>query len=101
MNNPDLQVVYDQLKDRYDLSLTNAFSLNAGFRVDCQVLFGQSSQNKFYLYCDGTPAVFDIENHEGTAADHWHPSNTREAIQNVIDFMEGTCEFDWYPVEGR
>lgn len=99
MDNVDLTLVCQQLKDRYNLELTNAFSLNAGFRKNFQVLFGQSSQNKFYLYDDGNIAIFDIENQEGTLADHWHPSNTQEAMQMVIDFMEDTCEFDWCSIE--
>lgn len=99
MDNLDLMQIYQQLKNRYNLELTNAFSLNAGFRKDFQVLFGQSSQNKFYLYHDGAIAIFDIENLQGTFADHWHPDNTQQAIQMVIDFMEDTCEFDWLPIE--
>ena len=79
--------------------LTNAFSLNADFRKDFQVLFGQSLENKFYLYHDGVGAIFDIENLHGTLADHWHPNSTDEAIQMVIDFMEDLCEFDWCPIE--
>ena len=99
MDNIDLFLIYRQLKDRYNLKLTNAFSLNAEFREDFQVLFGQSAKNKFYLYHDGVIAIFDIENQAGTLADHWHPDNTQEAMQMVVDFMEDTCEFDWWPIE--
>lgn len=99
MGDLDLESIYDQLKDKYDLVLTNAFSLNAGFLVDHQVLFGKSDVAKFYLYYDNIMAIFDIENNEGTSGDHWHPDNTSEALQNVIDFMEGNCKFDWYPME--
>ena len=99
MDNIDLFLIYQQLKDRYNLKLTNAFSLDAGFLVDCQVLFGQSAHNKFYLYHDGVMAILDIENKEGTMADHWHPDNTQEALQMVVEFMEETCEFDWWPIE--
>ena len=99
MDHLDLDLIYRQLKDRYPLVLTNAFSLNAGFRKDFQVLFGQSSQNRFYLYFDGVISIFDIENQAGTLADHWHPDDTQEAMQMVIEFMEDTCEFDWWPIE--
>ena len=99
MNNLDLSCIYQNLKDKYSLVLTNAFSLDAGFLVDCQVLFGQSSHTKFYLYHDGEMAILDIENKEGTLADHWHPDDTQEALQMVVDFMEETCEFDWLPIE--
>lgn len=99
MNALDLKFIYEQLKDRYDLIVTNGFAINAGFTVDCQVLFGQSDAAKFWLYHDGELAVFETENLEGTAADHWHPEDTQEALQNVIAFMEGTCEFDWFPIE--
>ena len=98
MDNLDLNLIYQQLKDKYDLALTNAFSLNAGFRKDFQVLFGQTSQNKFFLYHDGEVAIFDIENQAGTLADHWHPDDTQEALEMIIDFMEDTCEFDWWPI---
>lgn len=94
----DLNLLYHQLKDKYALVLTNALSLNAGFRTDCQVLFGKSSQNIFYLYNDGNLAIFEIENQEGTLCDHWHPSDIQEATQMIIDFMEDTCEFDWWPI---
>lgn len=99
MDSLDLAQVYLQLKDKYPLELTNAFSLDAGFHEDFQVLFGQSSQNIFYLYHDGVIAIFDIENRAGTHADHWHPDDTQEAMQMVVDFMEDTCEFDWCPIE--
>lgn len=99
MDGLDLSLIYQQLKGKYHLELTNAFSLNAGFLKDFQVLFGQSSHNKFYLYDDGMIAIFDIENLAGTLADHWHPDNTQEAMQMVVDFMEETCEFDWLPIE--
>ena len=99
MDNIDLILIYQQLKDRYNLKLTNAFSLNAGFREDFQVLFGQSAKNKFYLYHDDVIAIFDIENQAGTLADHWHPDNAQEAMQMVVDFMEDTCEFDWWPIQ--
>ena len=99
MDSLDLPLIYQHFKDKYNLELTNALSLNAGFRKDFQVLFGQSPQNRFYLYHDGVIAIFDIENHAGTLADHWHPDNTQEAMQMVVDFMEDTCEFDWWPIQ--
>ena len=99
MNELNLDFIYTVLKDKYALILTNAFSLNAGFLIDCKVLYGQSSSAKFYLYHDGAMAIFDIENNEGTLADHWHPENTAEAMQNVVDFMEENCEFDGCSME--
>lgn len=85
----DLKAVYEQLKDRYELTLTNALSLNAGFDWDMQVLTGESSLGRFYLCDNGANLVFDYDTDEGISGAHWHPESIEDAIKYVIHFMEG------------
>ena len=94
MENNILEILYAQLKDKYDLLLTNTFSLNAGFKVDFQVLYGESRIGKFYLFSEyfvdgdyGFNFSVDFPNGEGT---HWHPRTKEQALEDVIAFMEGT-----------
>ena len=34
MENNDLEFIYEQLKDKYDLMLTNTFALDDGYTID-------------------------------------------------------------------
>ena len=52
MDSNILQTLYDHLIDKYNLLLTNTFSLNAGFKSDFQVLYGESKLGKFYLFSE-------------------------------------------------
>ena len=97
MENNILEILYEQLKGKYDLLLTNTFSLNAGFDVDFHVICGKSKLGKFYLFpdyfvdgdCWFTFSV-DLPNGEYT---HWHPNSVEQAMKDVVAFMEGNA--DW------
>lgn len=52
MENHDLELIYNQLKDKYDLVLTNTFALNDGYEIDVPVLCGTSVLGSFQLYVD-------------------------------------------------
>ena len=101
----DLKVIYEQLKDKYDLVLTTTFALDAGYTIDIPVLCGSSALGRFELYkedgdCD--EFVFSVEfatpkkrkwhlsSEQGT---HWHPQSLEEAIADVVAFMEGTHKY--------
>ena len=58
---------------------------------DFQVLCGESSVGKFFLYDNGLYIVFDVDKNDGTYM-HWHPSDTEEAIKDVLLFMDGKCK---------
>lgn len=104
MDNNDLEFIYEQLKDKYDLLLTNTFSLNAGYTIDVPVLCGKSVLGRFELYkedddCD--EFVFTVEfaipkklrwflpEEKYT---HCHPQTQEQALEDVIAFMEGTLK---------
>ena len=111
MKKHDLDIIYEQLKDRFDLTLTNTFALNDGYTIDVKVLCGTSSLGTFHLYkeCeydDWDEFVFSVtfpkprlrllyplvaEKHT-----HWHPQTIEEATNDVIAFMDGTHKFVAY-----
>lgn len=85
--------LYAQLKDAYDLVLTNTFSLENGaedYGEDFAILLGESSAGKFQLYDEGI-IVFDVDKPDGTYT-HWHPLDMEEAIEDIQAFMEGHCK---------
>lgn len=86
---PDLEYIYSQLKDKYNLALTTGLALDAGFAEDLQVLTGKSSIGRFYLYHNGMDLILDYDTEEGISGNHWHPADTAEALGYVVAFMEG------------
>ena len=84
MENNDLEFIYNQLKDQYDLVLTNAFALDTGFNADINVLSGKSLFGTFYLYKATDPEfIFEVNLSDGTYT-HWHPDSKEEALQDVF-----------------
>lgn len=93
----DVKAVYEQLKDRYDLTLTNAFSLDEGYEEDCPVLVGKAHGLVLELYEDGGMFVLDVMNAEQTAGTHWHPNDVAAAAAYVVEFMEGKRDYPLIP----
>ena len=84
----DLKPIYEQLKDRYDLTLTTGLAVDAGFGWDLPVLTGKSGKDTFYLYDNGANIILDYDTEKGLSDNHWHPADKEEAVQLVIEFME-------------
>ena len=104
MANNDVELIWEQLKDQYTLSLTNTFSLNMGFNVDLKVLCGESVLGRFYLYKedDFDELVFTVEFAKprkprwylpAEKYTHWHPHSREQAQKDVIAFMDGSHKF--------
>ena len=92
----DVSAVYECLKDRYPLVLTNTFSLENGkedYDDDLPVLCGKCKIGSFVLYDDGLYPYFEVDMADGTFIHHWHPNDVEEAVEDVIKFMEGTHEY--------
>lgn len=85
----DLKPIYEQLKDRYDLTLTTGLAVDAGFGWDLPVLTGRSGKDTFYLYDNGANIILDYNTERGISHQHWHPVGEEEAIRLVAEFMEG------------
>ena len=89
-----IKPAYEQLKDQYDLVLTNTFALENGyedFREDFEILCGASSAGSFQIYHSGCLFVFDVDKADGTYT-HWHPSDIDEIVEDIREFMQGNCK---------
>ena len=56
----DLKAIYEKLKDRNALVLTNTAALDEGFTVDCPVLVGRAHGQIMELYLDCEMFVMDV-----------------------------------------
>ena len=89
----DVKAVYEQLKDRYDLTLTNTLAVDDGFEMDCAILVGKAHGRILWLYEYGGDFVLDVLNPEMTAGTHWHPDDVEAAVADVADFMENKPKY--------
>ena len=93
----DVLAVYEQLKDRYDLVLTNTFALDEGFTVDCPIILGKAHGQIIELYKDGSYFILDVMDEEQTKGTHWHPNDVGGAVGYIVEFMEGKADYEMYP----
>lgn len=93
----DLLAVYDQLKDRYEMILTNTFSLDEGFTIDCPILVAQAHGRILELYACAGDFVLDVMDAEKTKGTHWHPNDVADAVNDIVEFMEGKSDYQLYP----
>ena len=104
----DIELIYEKVKDKYKLLLTNSFALDEGFTWDVPVIYGEAEQGRFWLYADedvpdphGIEFVFSVEYEKRTrfrkrlikCHTHWHPQTIEQAITDVKDFMDGKIHF--------
>ena len=93
----DLRAVYEQLKDRYELVWTNTGALNEGFTVDCPIIVGKAHGQILELYeCYGE-FVMDVKDAAQTKGTHWHPLDVEDAVDDMIEFMEGKDDYKLSP----
>ena len=104
----DIELIYEKVKERYDLRLTNTAALDDGFVWDVPVIYGESKQGRFWLYADenvpnphGIMFVFSVEynGYDEQTEDglekvtmchtHWHPQTIDQAIEDINNFMTG------------
>ena len=89
----DVKAVYEQLKDRCDLTLTNAFAVDDGFEADCAILVARRKGYILWLYEWGGEFVLDVLNEEMTAGTHWHPDDVEDAVEDITAFMDGKSDY--------
>lgn len=92
-----LQSVYDQLKDRYDLVLTNAFALKEGFTVDCPIIVGKDHGQIVELYMQGEEFIFVVMDEAQTKGMHGHPLDVETAVEDIAEFMNGREDYKLWP----
>lgn len=93
----DLKAIYEQLKDRYELVLTNTADLDEGFTVDCPILVGRAHGQIIELYLDCEMFVLNVMDEAQTKGTHWHPSDVKSAIEYIVEFMDGKSDYEMYP----
>lgn len=93
----DLFAVYEQLKDRYPLILTNTVALDEGFTTDCPIIVGKAHGQIIELYEDGGDFVLDVMDEKQTKGTHWHPNDVEGAVADIIEFMEGKEKYPMTP----
>ena len=91
--------VYNQLKDRYPLVLTNTMALDEGFTIDCPILVGKAHGQIVELYSDGDMFVLDVMDAEQTMGTHWHPYDVEDAVEDISEFMEGKSDYQLTPFQ--
>ncbi len=89
----DVLAVYAQLKDRYDLTLTNTLALDDGFTIDCPIIVGKAHEQEIWLYEYDGLFVMDVMDAGRTMGTHWHPNSVEEAVCYIIEFMEGKSDY--------
>ena len=93
----DLMSVYKQLKDKYDLVLTSTSALDEGFTIDCPIIVGKANGQIIELYEDDVMFIMGVMNAEQTLGTHWHPQDVKEAVDDIIEFMEGKTDYKMDP----
>jgi len=89
----DVIEVYEQLKDKYDLVLTTTSALEEGFTVDCPIIVGKAHGQIIELYEYGGDFVMDVMDAEQTKGTHGHPNDVEEAVDCIVEFMEGKSNY--------
>ena len=97
MSQQHVIAVYNQMKDRYPLLLTNTISLDAGFTIDCPILVGKAHGQIIELYSDGDMFILDVMDEAQTKGTHWHPNDVESAMEDIQEFMDGKSDYEMYP----
>ena len=94
----DVLAVYNLLKDRYPLILTNTVALDEGFTVDCPIIVAKTQGRIMELYEDDGMFILDVMDEEKTRGTHWHPYDVEDAAKDFTQFMEGKSDYNLTPV---
>lgn len=93
MSETALLEVYQRLKEKYSIKLTNTAALNDGFSMDCLILVAAAHGQILYLYDYDGDFVLDVMNAEKTKGCHWHPFDVESAVNDITAFMEGESDY--------
>ncbi|MBR5467868.1 MAG: hypothetical protein IKU80_01420 [Firmicutes bacterium] len=89
----DVIAVYEQLKDKYELILTTTSALDEGFDVNCPIIVGKANGQIIELYENDGIFIMDVMNDEQTKGTHWHPVGIKDAVCDIVEFMEGKSDY--------
>ncbi|MBQ2806715.1 MAG: hypothetical protein IJF08_06660 [Clostridia bacterium] len=92
----DLSLIYNKLKSKYDLVLTNTFALNDDYTIDVPVIRGKAADRRFDLYKEGDLFVLSVEPFDKAGEErysHEHPYDLNDAIDYIEKYMSGKSNF--------
>ena len=93
MFDKDVLAVYEMLKGRYDLTLTNSAAVDDGFTIDCPIIVAKAHGLTLWLYSDGDVFVLDVMDEGHTKGTHWHPDDVESAVEDIAKFMDGKSDY--------
>ena len=93
----DVLAVYEQLKDRYAVQLTDTLSLDDGFTIDCPIVVAKAHGQELRLYEYDGLFVMDVMDAACTMGTHWHPNDAEAAVRDIVEFMEGKSDYPLQP----
>ena len=93
MFDEDVLAVYEMLKGRYDLTLTNSTAVDDGFIIHCPIIVAKSHGLILWLYSDGDVFVLDVMDESHTKGTHWHPDDVESAAEDIAEFMDGKSSY--------
>ena len=86
----DIELIYNELKDKYDLILTNTLAMSDGYTIDVPLVRGETVDKRFDLYKEDDLFVFSVEFFNKIGEEkytHGHPYDTQDAIKYIEQFM--------------
>lgn len=93
--NNDVFDIYNALKDKYSLLMTNTLALDDGYTVDYPVLVAKAHGQAVRLYVDDGYFVFCVIDEAKDAETHLHPCDTQQALSFLVEFMDGRTDYDF------
>lgn len=95
----ELEWLYHQRKDKFDLTFTTKAALDDGYTIDVPVIRGIGADRRFDLYKEkeGDMFVFSVEFFLKDVKDkysHGHPYDIDDALGYMDRFLSGTSCFD-------
>ena len=93
----DLYAVYDRLKERYPIIMTNSKAEDERFTADFPLLVGHHHGQTLWLYEYGGDFVLDVMDEAETKGTHWHPMDVDSAAMDIAEFMEGRSDYELFP----
>ena len=77
--------------------MTTTSALDEGFTIDCPILVGKANGRIIELYEDGGMFIMDVMDAEQTMGTHWHPFDVKNAVDDIVEFMEGKAHYEMRP----
>ena len=96
----EMEWIYHQRKEKFDLTLTTTAALDDGYTIDVPVIRGIGSDRRFDLYKENerdSVYVFSVEVFFKNGQDrysHGHPYDAEDALRYIDEFMSGKSIFD-------